>query len=237
MSLVAFALRLVASRLLRGQTWADDQIYNSPIDPVAQWQAVAGVGEAKPCIAIYTGKRDADVTGKMTQGTAATVDMTFAIFLPPSVALNDGELTVETTNTGGAMVIDFMARQIEAAFRFGPQPWKQVWDILVLQVLGVSSRPLLYEIDKAVQIPCVEVTFRFKTCPDPDFGASMRPGWQALYDAMLADPDYASTADLLKGAIETPQSLSAWRAAQAALGSSDAALATLAITPLTEDNP
>lgn len=234
MSLVSFGLRLVASRLLRGRTWAGDRIYNSPIDPVAQWQAEADQGEQSACIALYSGKRVASVVGKATQGTGAVVELTFAVFLPPAITVADGEdsLTLETSNTGGAVVIDFIERQIEAVFRFGPQPWRDIWDIFVVSILEVRSRPLLYEIDKSVQIPCVEVTWELKVIPDPDFGVTMLRGWQMLYEAMLADEDYAPLAPLLLSTISAPPELAEWRRVQAALGMSAPAVHSFGITPI-----
>ncbi|KFL31734.1 hypothetical protein JP75_06615 [Devosia riboflavina] len=234
MSLVSFGLRLVASRLLRGRTWAGDRIYNSPVDPIAQWEAEADRGEQTACIALYSGKRVASVVGKATQGTGAVVELTFAVFLPPTITVGDGEnsLTLETSNTGGAVVIDFVGRQIEAAFRFGPQQWREIWDIFVVSILEVRSRPLLYEVDKTVQIPCVEVTWDLKVIPDPDFGVAMLPGWQKLHDAMLADEDYAPLAPLMLSAISAPQELADWQKVQAALGMSAPAVHSFGITPI-----
>lgn len=241
MSLVSFGLRLVVSRLLRGQTWAGNRIYNSPIDPLAEWENGVEIGQRQPCIAIYTGQREATVVGKATQGKLATIDLVFDIFVPPTLVVAapaDGEtpaITLETSNTGGAMVIDLMARQIDAAFKFGPEPWKSIWDIFVVSVRSVRSRPLLYEVDKTVQIPCVEITYSLECIPDPDFGVDLLPGWAMLKAAMLADPDYAASASLLDTLISGPQGLPDWRKAQAALGLSDAAIRSLGVVDESED--
>lgn len=237
MSLVSFGLRLTASRLVRGQTWAGDLIFNSPIDPVAEWQEVVVPGQGQPCIAIYTGQREATVVGKATQGQSASIDLVFNIFLPPTLVLAapaDGDvpaITLETSNTGAAMVIDMMARQIEAAFRFGPDPWRTIWNIFVVRVKGVRSRPLLYQIDKTVQIPCVEVTYSLECIPDPDFGVALLPGWAMLKAAMLNDPDYAASAPLLDTLISGPLGLPGWRKAQAALGIGTTAFRALGTAP------
>lgn len=237
MSLVSFALRLVASRIIQGQTWAGDRIYNSPIDPVAQWQQDATEGSSQPCIAIYSGKRNADVVGKATQGKSARVELVFNIFVPPSVVVaspadgEEPEITLETSNTGGAMVIDFMERQIEAAFRFGPPEWRAIWDILVVSIKSIESRPLLYEIDRTAQIPCVEVRYSIDAIPDPDFGVELLPAWALLKAAMLADPDYAASAPLIDQAISAPAGLADWQIAQAALGLTDAAAISIGIKP------
>lgn len=237
MSLVSFGLRLVASRLLRGQTWAGSRIYNSPVDPVAEWQQGAEAGQAQPCIAIYSGKRVPVVVGKATQGKSATIDLVFNIFVPPTVIIASPEtdeapaITLETSNTGGAMVIDLIERQIEAAFRFGPATWREIWDIMVVEVQGLESRPLLYEIDKTVQIPCVEVTYSLKTIPDPDFGVPLLPAWTKLKAAMLADADYAASAPLLDQLISAPSGLLDWQLVQAAFGLSLPAVDALGMSP------
>lgn len=243
MSLVAFGLRLVVSRLLRGQTWADHRISNSPVDPLADWQEGAEPGQSQPSLAIYTVRRKALVTGKATQGKSATIDLIVNIFLPPTVVVaapaegSNPEITLETSNTGGAMVMDLIGRQIDAAFRFGPAQWREIWDIFVIRVESVESRPLLYEIDKTVQIPCVELTYSLEVIPDPDFGVPLLPGWAKLRAAMAGDADYAASAPLLDALISSPTGLPSWRAAQAALGLSGAALRSIGIGPAdpTED--
>lgn len=237
MSLVSFGLRLVASRLLRGQTWAGARIYNSPVDPVAEWQEGVEPGQAQPCIAIYSGKRVPHVVGKATQGKSATIDLVFNIFVPPTVIIaspeTDGSpaITLETSNTGGAMVIDLIERQIEAAFRFGPDIWREIWDIMVVSVKGIESRPLLYEIEKTVQIPCVEVTYSLETIPDPDFGVPLLPAWAKLKAAMLADADYAASAPLLDQMISSPSGRLDWQVVQAALGLSLTAVDAFGMSP------
>lgn len=235
MSLVSLALRLVASRLVKGQTWAGDMVFNSPVDPLEEWKARVGEGESLPCIAIYTGKRKAEVTGKATQGKHATIDLVFNVLLPPTPILVGDMLEMSTSNTGGATAMDLISRQVEAAFRFGPQPWRSVWDIFVLSVLDVESRPLLFQIEAGNQVPCLEVIYTLKTIPDPDFGVELLPGWQALKDAMSSDPDYADHAELIAGFITGPEGLPDWRKVQAALGLSDAAVRSIGISPADAD--
>lgn len=240
MSLVSFALRLVVSRMLKERTLARDLIFNSPVDPLVEWKARVGEGDSLPCIAVYTGKRSPNIVGKVTQGTDATIELIFDILVPPTPIVVDDYIELTTTNTGGAMVMDIVWRQIEAALRGAPAPWQDIWDIFVIKVLEIESRPLLYQIEAGNTVPCVEVTMRLLTVPDPDFGAPLLPGWQKLCAAMADDPDYRDYASFIEKLITDPADLSSWEQVQAALGLSRGAVDSIGLDPAdstAQDNP
>lgn len=237
MSLVSFAIRLIVSRLLRGQTWAGSRIYNSPVDPVAEWQASGADAGGEVCIALYSGRASRAVVGKAAQGRDSTIDLIANVFVPPSVMSlgrdENGDPIVEltTTNTGAAMAMDMVGRQIDRAFQLAPAPWKPLWDKFVVSIEEIQSRPLLYEIEKTVQIPCIEITYRLKCIGDPPFGAVL-PYWKELLDAMSGDADYAPLANSVEALIAGSPDVAGWRQLQATLGLSDVAARSLGITPI-----
>ena len=231
MSLTAFAIRLIGSRLLVGQTWAEDRIVNSPVDPLAQWNQSATDGTMKPTIAIYSGDRQLLVGGKQSQGGVPRLDLVFDIVMPAIRVDVGGGIQLETSQSGGAAANDFVARQVDAALRFGPEPWLELWNIFVVGIAEVRSRNLLMELDQGVQAALMEVTYTLNTLPDPGFGIPLFGGWQKLVTAMEADAAVAPLAPLVSSMITEPAGLPAWRQIQAFLGASDPAIRNSGLAP------
>lgn len=235
MSLVAFALRTVFVELVRGQTWAGDNVIDSPLDPVAT--AIARSSDIrKPCVVVYSGEGVNDVGGMQAQGVSARQTLLVYIYLPPSTATveSGGEqfIEIDTRNEGGAATLDVVSTQVRRAFEFGPEPWLAIWKKIVLSIQSVRARPVLVEFEKQPVMPCLEIEFVFSTIPDGPFGRPLFGAWQMLHDAMHADAELQPFAGVVKAMVEAPGEavLPDWRIAQIHLGVSQGAIKNSGLT-------
>ena len=230
MSLVSLALRLVTARMLAGQTWAESHIFDSPVDPIDAATS-GGVLPDAPWLAIYTGDVTTQIPGKQTQGAEHSIDLMIYSYLPPADFAIDGGLTISARTEGGAAALDILGRQIEAALRFGAQPWTDIWQRLVVSIESSKSRPVLIELEKGPTIQCREVVYTINTVPDPNFGVPLYGGWAMLKDAMDGDAASAPIAGLFAALIAGPADLPSWQQAEAMLGASYAAVRAAGLTP------
>lgn len=235
MSLVSFGLRLAACRLLAGQTWAQERILNSPLDPVDDVvrQDNGGAVDPRPLIAVFTNDEKGSNEGKDIGGRPGTLDLIFFIYLPPDrVEIDAGDMVFETRTPGGAMALDLIWHQCRMALLFGPTAWRAVYERFVNKVTDVRARPILIETEKGARIPAKEVVLTIDVVPEPDLGKPLNANWLALDAAMRADDSAAPLADLIKAMIEEPSNLASWQLERANLAVSVATIRALGLAPV-----
>lgn len=239
MSLVSFGLRLAVCRLLAGQTWAEDRIYNSPLDPLTNvLPQDDGVVDPRPLIAVFTNDEKGDNEGRDIGGRTASLDLVFFIYLPPDkMSVEDGEVVFDTRLAGGAMALDLVWHQCRTALLLGASAWRDVYERLVIKITETRARPILIEAERGIRIPAKEVIVSMMVIPEPDIGKPLNPGWQALDTAMRADEASEPLADLLKSMIETPADLTSWQLERANLAVSEATVRALGIAPVDTTEP
>lgn len=241
MSLVSLGVRLIAARLLQNQTLAENQIQNSPIDPLSDWDPESDEA-SKPWIVIYSTERDLKVNGRQTGGTMTKLKVAFNIALPPEMVVfkdENGEdmLTVKTGDTGGAMVLDIVARQIERAFHFGDQAWLDVWNKFVFDYIGVESRALVYEIKKVIEVPVLSVVYTLSCIPEPPFGNDPTIAWSMLIAQMRTEPEYEGVAGLIESLIAEPGDLANWEKVRHSLGWSEDDAKAAGVASVSDEDP
>lgn len=238
MSLVSLATRVIFGEMLKGRTWAEDRIIDSPLDPIAEVLRSTD-GSGKPVIAVYTSKATGKPVGMDTQGGAQSIDLMVYAYLPPkSVSLPEGiEFTID--NTGAGLALDTMGRQIDAATHYGNEDWVRLWRGFVLNVEEREARFVLVELERGLPVPCVEVKYSLRTIAEADFGREIYAEWAKLDAALRATEraDDTQLADLIKGLIESPADLEDFEQFQMNFGLSDAAHQATGLAPLavTED--
>lgn len=235
MSLVSFGLRLAVCRLLAGQTWAQERILNSPLDPVDDVvrQDKNGAVDPRPLIAVFTNDEKGDNEGRDIGGRRGSLDLIFFVYLPPDrVEIDGGAIEFETRTPGGAMALDLVWHQCRTALLFGAPAWRAVYEKFVTKINDVRARPILIETEKGARIPAKEVILTLDVLPEPDLGKPMNPNWLALDAAMRADDGAAPLADLIKAMIEEPANLASWQLERANLAVSEAAIRALGLAPV-----
>lgn len=239
MSLVSLAIRIIAQRVLEQRTWAD-RVIDSPLDPMAELMRGAsedGVTEqpAKPpLICLFTPDASNAGEGRDSHAGPTEVKLTIFIYASPSrISTKENNLyEIEIDNTGSALALNMVARQVEHAFHFASEPWGALWAKFVVRVRERSSKFVLVEIAPGVFIPCQEVVYSLQTVMDPDFGEPVGV-WAALDAALRAsDPESIQIADLLKSAIAAPDDMPAWEIVQKTFGWSNAAHEAIGLRPV-----
>jgi hypothetical protein len=223
MALVSFALRLIASRILKDHTLAGDGIHDSPVDPLAPWTNEEVDTPSKPIIAIYTTDNSSEGVGRSTTGGTQKITLAFNMFLPPDkVAIPDGEggvsIEVTTQNTGAATALDIVQRQVLSRFQTGDDAWQEVWRKFVLSVENVITKAQVYQLGTDLEIPAIAMTVEFSAIPEPDFAGTVTAGWQALFALMENEPEYQQLTPFIRGLIEGPAGLTDWQKLRYALG-------------------
>lgn len=235
MSLTAQAVVSVTHYLLDGATWANDRIFEQPIDPIADI-LTRNDGPTEPVLAVYVEKAEYSVTGRNTQGNDGDSDLKIIAYIAPGkLKLPNGsyEFELDGNQTAG-LSLNVIGRQIDAAFHTGNAVWAAVWRGFILSISQRSVRYLLVEIENGLKFPAMEITYKCRTIPDPEFGQPMSKAWVALDAALRAteDPEKIQLADLFKSLMEQPAGLPAYRVQQNNFGLTDAALAVASPGPL-----
>jgi len=232
MSLVAQALVALTHYVLDGQTWAGDQIMEQPVEPIGD--LLRGAGDAqKPVLAVYVESAKMQIQGRETQGEKGMLDLkVFAYIAPGRVKLPDG-IGFELDGSQAGLTLNVIGRQIDAALHLGAAAWLPVWRKFVFSIEEREVRYMLVEVESAVKIPTMEISYRCATIPDPDFGTPLYGSWLALDSALRdAGGDKVKLADLFKGMIESPAGLPAYQDLQANFGLTDAGLAATGLGPV-----
>lgn len=232
MSLVSQALVALTHYLLDGQTWADNQIMEQPVEPIDE--LLRGAGEAqKPVLAVYVESAKMQIQGRETQGEKGMLDLkVFAYIAPGRVKLPDG-IGFALDGRQAGLTLNVLGRQIDAALHLGAAAWLPVWRKFVFSIEEREVRYMLVEVENAVKIPTMEICYRCSTIPDPDFGTPLYGAWLALDTALrTAGGEKETLADLFKGMIEAPAGLPDYKDLQANFGLTDAGLAATGLAPV-----
>jgi hypothetical protein len=225
---VSFAIRLAATRLLRGATWAGEDVLNSPVEPIAEVMSRAGA-DPRPVIGVFTSEVRSDPTGRDLASKSHTVEMAIFAYLPPKFT-PAGDDEIEIDHSGSAFALDFIARQATLAIRVGTSPWNAIWNKIVLGYKDVAFKPVLVELDKGVRVACTEISLTMQVIPEPDTGRGLYGVWGDLDTLMRSDPETLPLADTLKGLIEG-SAIPSWRVAQYQLAMSDVDIRAIGLAP------
>lgn len=239
MSLVGQALVIAGANAIMGKTWADTRVTRQPVDPLDGY--FNADGPQRPVVAVYVDEAKFDIEGKVTSGRKGSLDFKVYVYIVPAITIHSDPSTGEKIadllldiSTAG-MTLDFMGRLVDYAFH-SQSPWVAIWNKMVTSVSSRSEKYALYQTDKGVRIPGVEITYRLETVPDPLFGAKMADlaGWKMLDDALRQDgSDGIMLADFFKAMIEIgPQGIPDFEKMKLAFGYTDAAAAATGLGPL-----
>lgn len=238
MSLVAQALMTSATEILKGETWADQSVYLSPVDPIAE--VLRGAEEQqKPVIAVYVEKADFKVEGKQTQGVSQVIVLKAYVYVAPGrkdVSINEIELSLDTHTA--PLTLAVMARQLDAAlFHSESTPWVDTWRKMISSVSDRNQAFMLVEVEDGLRIPTMEIVYTLNAIPDPQFGTPMTAAW-TLFDAALRSlgAEGETVADVFKALMEDPDGLPSYDLLQRNFGLTSGALIATGLAPYNADS-
>ncbi|MER9961640.1 hypothetical protein NKJ72_11845 [Mesorhizobium sp. M0045] len=234
MSLISLATRIVLARLLAGRTWAQDQIYDQPLDPITETLRAANA-KPRPVIAIYTGEAKGKPVGLETQGGCQNIRTNVYVYLPPSKIELPDTVEFSIDNVGAGLALNTIGRQIDAAMHYGVPTWVKIWRRFVLKIDDKVSRFVLVEIQGGVKIPCMEIIYELDCVADADFGRPLYGAWLELDTLLRADgagSEGEMLAEHIKGLIESPAGLRDYELFQTNFGLTDAAFEATGLAPL-----
>lgn len=230
--LVAMALRVATRKILMGNTFAQNGVFDSPLDPISQLLDTAAGSSDRPIICLYTQETSNSPKGKDLGGESLSVDLVLLCYLTPAKTEVQDGILLETRESGAAMALDILASQINRALRFGPQKWRYVFDRMVLQIEKAMSRNVLVEVEQNVKIPTLEIILSLKTIPEPTYGNPLYGAWLEMDAAMRTDTELAGLADFIKALITEPTPVTDWRYVQAQGAYSLADVRAMGVAPV-----
>ena len=142
MSIIRMLTRLTAVAALRGQTWADDRVFDSDNTPLAQ--ALTLNEEAKPYIVVFT---DADNRSEVDGTDLYSVRRELNLVLEIGVAskiegkTGESEIKIPLTDEGMEIALDMVEDQVFAALFGDPQnDWTELFKGFVMKVERVTGQ-------------------------------------------------------------------------------------------------
>jgi len=230
-SLISQAILITMKNAMKGRTWAQDRILEQPIDPIVDMLG-SGPDQGKPVIAIYAEKVEGKPVGRETQGGEQNIDLKVYVYVPPTrVEVADG-MTFEIDNTGAALALNLIGRQVDASFHFGNPEWIGLFRKFVTRIESKVARFVLVEIENSVRIPCLEIAYSLISVADADFGKPLYGAWIELDRLLRQTAEGAALADFMKSLIEQPSGLFDYEQFQMNFGLTDTAMSAIGLGPL-----
>jgi hypothetical protein len=142
MSIIRMLTRLTAVAALRGQTWADDRVFDSDNTPLAQ--ALTLNAAAKPYIVVFT---DADnrleVNGTDLYSVRRELNLVLEIGVASKIQGKTGDAEIKTplTDEGMELALDMVEDQAFAVLFGDPNnEWTELFKCFVMRIDRVSGQ-------------------------------------------------------------------------------------------------
>lgn len=240
------ALRWTTVKALRGATWAEDRVFDSPAQ-VADMQIV---GERQPFVAVFADEADSEgldfpnllgptnVRLIIETGIASS----FAAQPVSSDEVPTASTMLDYTDAGLESTIGFLTQQVLNGLLSTVSPWADLWRTMtsgqVRKVECVRGGPALDRKDLSQRYASRIAIVHTGVLAAPPRGAPLAEGtfWPRFIALAEADRDLAGIAELLKTHLQYPDgnALPDWHMAQRYLGLPAATAIGLNIAPLEE---
>lgn len=228
MSLVAQAMVMTVARALRGKTWAQDRVFEQPVNPLS---FALAEGDGRPMLAIYTEHTTGKPRGLELQHGIQDLCLKIVAYVPPVVRVIEDGREVAFNSDSAGLVLNLIQRQVASHLQVGNTPWVQLFRKLTARGTERKVRYLLIEFEDGVRLPSAELSIDLDCAPEPQIGAPVSGIWLTL-DTLLREEGEDGLADLLKASIETTEVLPEWAWLQAQLNLSDEAYLATGLAPL-----
>lgn len=241
MSLIAQALCVVAQNIVKGRTWAGDDVLLQPVYPIEE--VLKEGRDPAPVIAVYAEHAKYDVEGRASQGRKTRVEMKFIVYNAPGVnritvrpdsnSTDEVEdaLIVDVDTEKAGLTLNVVARQIDAALHSDVALWADCWRKMVVTIEDREVRYILIEIENGVKIPAAEIGYTLSTIPDPDFGAAPTAAWTLFDTALKSTAEGTVLAEIFSLLITKPAGLPGWKQFRDNFGLTSAGMASTGLGP------
>jgi hypothetical protein len=254
MNLGMNVLRLLAVRAIRGNTWAEERVYDSPATPAD----IRVQTNRETYIAVYVDSGDANLKDNTTLTAPGSADLVIEVGVAspqrfdqagnpvgdetPAPRAGSTVTQLNATDEGMEMTIGLVAHQAMQALvsTKATNPWAELFRMLtVAQYENLSIRrggPVNETPNKPTpRFASRIVIIRCGMIADPPRGVPMEPGtfWPTFLDATKDDPELAGVSSLIRAHIEPPTgALPDWRQAQKLLTLTNEGAHSLGMAPL-----
>ena len=242
MSIIRMLTRMTAVAALRGQTWADDRVFDSDNTPLAQ--ALTLNAEAKPYIVVYT---DADnrleVDGTDLYSVRRELNLVLEIGVASAVkgtGPNEVKIDIPLTDEGMEMALDMVENQVFAVLFGDPNnEWTELFKCFVMRIERVSGQRGASS-DRDRRWAARQLSVICDTIADLPPGVPVQPEHPISLFQQVArrHPEAhmehaADICEALIGRVAAPD----WERVQATLGVRRLGLRAIGLAPLSSDLP
>jgi hypothetical protein len=232
MSLSRLAMRIAAARAVKGETLAENRVYDSAIDPIDLTIAE----NRQPILVVMTDEHEAIPTGRDLFHTDASCDVIIEAAIASRVEI-EGEvgITIPHTDEGMELVLDMMEHQVIAALTRERTAWSRVWMKLVPRVKRRLSRRGA-SAEGGVRFAARQIVLTCDLIEAPTDGAAIPDGstWADVLAVMEADDALQPIAGLIRATIEG-EPIADWKRAANMLGIHMATANALGLGPVLDE--
>lgn len=234
-------VRLLTVKSIRGGTWADQRVYDSPAQPA---DLTIANGRA-PFIAVYTDDADIELDGQSLHNGTARVHLLIECAAADKITVTANDtpgvgvekMTLAQTDEGLELIIGFVARQAAQALLATNNPWAELWRQFTTpgreRVEIRRGGPGQDRQETAIRYASRIMRMTLTVLADPVYGEGVPPGfWQSFLRQCESDEELAGTAALIRAHFETEPGLPSWRVAQKRGTYTHDAMMALGIAPL-----
>jgi hypothetical protein len=231
--IVRSCVRIAAVMAIRGNTWADDRVYDSNNTPLAE----ALRQEPAPFVSIFTDDDEGKVDGRdvlHVDSHELKLTVEFGIAGPFEKDEGDKSIVIPATDDAFERVVDVLERQIACALFHDPKnSWGEIFRGLVIACSKTASKRA-GEAERGARWAARQRVFTVETVSDPTPGAPIGGDHPiaAFIAACRADSDTGldGVADMIEALIGDAAAPT-WRQAQAMLGLMDAEVRGIGLAP------
>ena len=239
-------LRLLTCRVLRGQTFAGNRVFDSPAQP-----ADLKIAEDRaPFVAVYTDDADCDLQDESFNLADTRVYLLIECACIAAGPDKPDNISVGLAHTdeGLELAIGFLSRQCIQAFQANT-PWAELWKLFTStgrhRVEVRRGGPGQQAQQAAIRFASRIMRMQLNVIADPVFGEPTQNGFWKRFVSLAekddelgwrpeptdTDPNPQSVIDLIRSQWETPTPLPQWRIDQQRGLWTNRALRSLGITP------
>lgn len=211
MSLVAFALRACAVRVIRSAVASSFIVLDSPVDAISVLQDSRQTdGSFQGVISVYTGTGANEIEGLGFFAGNPTCEMFIQILLPSQVTLQSvpgSSLALNSRKGGAELALDLTERAILRALAVQADTWSQLFGRLVSGFRKTERQSYLVE-TSSVRTPGRNIFALAAALQEPTPGAPPTSFWSDFIAAMGKDADLAPLAGWVSAELASPAGLS-----------------------------
>ena len=228
--LIPFILRFCAAEALRGNTYAEERVYDSSVDTLDEFLKDA----SSPFIVISTD--EAEISPDVHDvGKIDKVDLVLDIGVGSAMTADDGAVTfvIPHTDAGAELAVNLLTRQV-LRHLFEPNSGGDFGKIF--RKVGIKCTKISIRrgagAENGVRFSAAQLIVSMTTLQEPAFGRIASNVFSEFIALVRAHPKHGPIADAIEQAFIGDIAVPDWKAAASALGLSDETGDAIGILPL-----